>query len=185
MTERENQKRLDRLAMTYLSAVDAGDFDAIDALWAEAAGDAALADMLHRLNAHLAAEQDAGQQTAVADQVVAAIAAHMPSAEVILPASRQLTVADVAEHLRRNPPRGLTADDLRINDELKKSEDPLPADLGVARVVAWGRRFGNAPEPYWRAFRAAALKLLMRQESAENYQMAARPAKPKPPEGTP
>lgn len=185
MTERENQKRLDRLAMTYLTAVDAGDFDAIDALWIEAVGDAALSDMLHRLNAHLAAEQDADQQAAVADQVVAAIAAHMPSAEVIRPASRPLTVADVAEHLRRNPPRGLTADDLRINDELKKSEEPLPADLGVARVVAWGRRFGNAPEPYWRAFRAAALKLLMRQESAENYQMAARPAKPKPPEGTP
>lgn len=185
MTERENQKRLDRIAMTYLSAVDAGDFDTIDALWAQAAGDAMLADMLHRLNAHVAAEQDAAQGAALASQLVSAIEAHLPSAEVIRPAGRPLTVADVAEHLRRNPPRGLTADDLRLNDELKKSAEPLPADLGVARVVAWGRRFGNAPEPYWRAFRAAALKLLMRQESAENYQMAARPAKPKPPEGTP
>lgn len=185
MTERENQQRLDRLAMAYLTAVDAGDFDAIDALWSEAAGDAALADMLHRLNAHVAAELATDQGVVIANQVVAAIETHLPSAEVIRPPARPPTVADVAEHLRRNPPRGLTADDLRINDELKGSDEPLPADLGVARVVAWGRRFGNAPEPYWRAFRAAALKLLMRQESAENYQMAARPAKPKPPEGTP
>jgi hypothetical protein len=185
MTERENQKRLDRLAMDYLTAVDAGDFDAIEALWDAAATDPALADMLHRLNAQLAADQDAGSTAAVAGRVVAAIEAHMPSAEVLRPAAGPVTVADVAEHLRRNPPRGLSADDLRLNDDLRKSDEPLPADLGVARVVAWGRRFGNAPEPYWRAFRAAALKLLMRQESAENYQVAARPAKPKPPGGAP
>ncbi len=185
MTDRENQKRLDRLAMNYLTAVNAADFDAIDVLWGAAAADSALADMLHRLNAHLAAEQEDAATDAVVGQVVAAITAHMPSAEVVRAAAAPVTVADVAEHLRRNPPRGLTADDLRFNDDLRRSAEPLPTDMGLSRIVAWGRRFGNAPEPYWRAFRECALLLKMRQESADNYQMAARPAKPKPPEGTP
>jgi hypothetical protein len=110
----------------------------------------------------------------------------MPSAEVLRPVPPPLTTATVAEYLRKNPPRGLTSDDLRLNDSLLKSAEALPTELGVAQVVAWGRRFGNAPESYWKAFRAAALKLLMQVESAENYQMAARPVgKPKPTEGTP
>jgi hypothetical protein len=183
MTDRENQRRLDRLAMQYLTSVEDGDFDRVEALWAEAEALPDLAAMLHGLNAEIAADRGSGARAAVADRIVDAIGRHMPSAEILRPDRPPLTAATVAEALRKNPPRGLTADDLRLNDALLRSGEALPAELGVGQVVAWGRRFGNAPEAYWRAFRAAALKLVMRVESAENHQMAARPTKPKPAEG--
>lgn len=179
MTNRENQKRLDKLAMRYLTAIDAGDFDTLTELWARADDDPDLCEMLHGLNATLAEED----KRAAGDAVVAAIEQHMPSAEIVKPAEGPLTVADVADHLRRNPPPGLTIDELALNDDLRRSTEVIPNDLGITRVVEWGRRFGAAPEAYWRAFRQAALKLRMRRESAETYQMAARSTKPKPPEG--
>jgi hypothetical protein len=186
MTDRENQKRLDRLAMEYLTAVEGADFVAIETFWADAERDNELAEMLHGLNAELAADQEFETQAAISDRIVDTIEKHMPSAEVIRLPAGPLTVADVAEHIRKNPPHGLTVDDLRLNDVLRALADAVPAELGVPQVVAWGRRFGTAPEAYWKAFRAVALKLRMQRESAENYQMAARPgAKPKPPEGNP
>ena len=89
----------------------------------------------------------------------------------------------MANHIRKNPPPGLTIDELALNDTLLRSAETVPQELGISQVVHWGRRLGSAPEAYWRAFRQAALKLRMRRESAETYQMAARPTKPKPPEG--
>ena len=62
MTNRENQQRLDRLALQYLAAVETEDFDTIDALWRQAADDADLDAMLHGLNAELEAEQDGATQ---------------------------------------------------------------------------------------------------------------------------
>ncbi|MBA4190606.1 MAG: hypothetical protein C0467_21685 [Planctomycetaceae bacterium] len=185
MTNRENQKRLDRLAMEYLTAAEFSDFDTIEAFWTKADSDPELQEMLHALNAELAVDQDRNEQNAIGEQIIGAIEKHMPSAEVLRPEPTPLTVATVAEYLRKNPPRGLTVDELRLNDVLRGMMESLPTDLGVPQVVAWGRRFGKAPESYWKAFRAAALKLLAQVESAENYQMAARPGKPKPTEGTP
>lgn len=179
MTNRENQKRLDKLAMRYLTAIDAGDFDTLSDLWARASDDPDLGEMLHGLNATLAEED----RQAAGDAVVAAIEQHMPSAEIIKPADGPLTVAEVADHIRKNPPPGLTIDELALNDELRRSAETVPGDLGLTRVVEWGMRFGTAPEAYWRAFRQAALKLRMRRESGASYQMAARSTKPKPPEG--
>lgn len=180
MTDRENQKRLDKLAMRYLAAIDAGDFGTLDDLWARAADDPDLCEMLHGLNATLAE----GDRQAAGDAVVAAVRQHLPSAEIVEPAGGPLTVAEVADHLRRHPPPGLTADDLKLNDVLRAAAQDVPTELGISQVVAWGRRFGTAPEAYWRAFREAALDLWMQRTSADNYQMAARPDRPKP-GGTP
>jgi hypothetical protein len=185
MTDRENQHRLDELALRYLAAVETEDFDTIGALWEQAADDPDLDAMMDGLNAELVAEQERQEQAAVAAAVVEQIERHMPSAEVIRPATGPLTVAEVAEYIRRHPPAGLTADDLRLNDVLRGVAEAVPVDLGVRQVVAWGRRFGTAPEAYWRAFRQAALTLRLRRESAENYQMAARPTRPKPTGGNP
>jgi len=179
MTNRENQKRLDKLAMRYLAAIDAGDFDTLADLWVRASDDPDLCELLHGLNATLAEEDS----QAAGDAVVARIEQHMRSAEIIKPTEGPLTVAEVADHLRKHPPPGLTIDELALNDALRRAAEVVPGDLGLSRVVEWGTRFGTAPEAYWRAFRQAALKLRMRQESAASYQMAARPTKPKPPEG--
>jgi hypothetical protein len=181
MTNREDQHRLDRLALQYLAAVEAEDFDAIDALLEQAADDAELDAMLHGLNAELVAEQEARDHAAVTSALLDTIEKHMPSAEVIRPAIGPLTVAEVAEHVRRHPPAGLTADDLRINDVLRKALAEVPPELGISQVVRWGSQFGPAPEAYWRAFREAALDLLMGRTSETNYQLAARPKRPKRP----
>jgi hypothetical protein len=181
MTDRDNQLRLDRLALQYLAALDAQDFDTVEAFWGQAADDDQLAEMLHGLHAELGAEQDARERDALDAAVVASIEEHLPSAEVIRPAAGPLTAAEVAEHIRRHPPAGLTTDDLRLNDVLRQVAAEVPETLGLRQVVRWGSRFGPAPEAYWRAFREAALELQMRRSSAEHYRLAARPQRPKRP----
>ncbi len=181
MTDRENHHRLDELALRYLAAVETEDFDTIGALWEQAADDPDLDAMLHGLNAELAAEQERQEQDSLAAAVVEQVERHMPSAEVMRPTTGPLTVAEVAEYIRRHPPAGLTVDDLRLNDVLRKATDPVPEALGISQVIRWGTRFGTAPEAYWRAFREAALDLWMQRSSAEHYQMAARPQRPKRP----
>jgi hypothetical protein len=183
MTDRENQLRLDALALRYLQAVESGDFDTIDALWEQAADDSDLDAMLHDLNAEWVADQDALENDPVAAAVVDQIEKHMPSAELIRAACGPLTVAEVAEQIRRHPPAGLTMDDVKLNDVLLGVAEEVPTELGISQVINWGRRFGWAPEAYWRAFRQAALKLRMRRESEAELRMAARPSKPKPEEG--
>jgi hypothetical protein len=184
MTNRENQQRLDRLALQYLAAVETEDFDTIDALWKQADEDAELDAMLYGLNAELVAEQDAQEHAAIASAVLHNVEQHMPSAEIVRPATGPLTVAEVAEHIRRHPPAGLTTDDLKLNDVLRKATEAVPAELGISQVIRWGTRFGSAPEAYWRAFREVALDLWMERTSAANYQLAARPQRPKRPGDT-
>ncbi|MFN4261707.1 MAG: hypothetical protein ACK4RK_20695 [Gemmataceae bacterium] len=184
MTDRENQHRLDRLALQYLVAVEMEDFDTIDSLWRQAGDDADLDAMLHGLNAELVAEQDAQKQAAIASAVLDSVERHMPSAEIVRPTTGPLTVAEVAEHIRRHPPAGLTTDDLRLNDVLRKAREEVPSELGISQVIRWGTRFGFAPEAYWRAFREVALDLWMERTSAANYQLAARPQRPKRPGDT-
>jgi hypothetical protein len=178
MTDRENQRRLDRLALQYLAAVEAENFDVIDALWEQAADDDELGEMLHGLNAELVAEQDAGERIAVDAVVIEAIEQTMPSAEVVRPTTEPVTVAEVAERIRRRPPAGLTADDLKLNDALRQVSEPVPTELGISRVIRWGEQFGDAPDAYWKAFRQAALDLCMERVSAADYRMAARPKRP-------
>jgi hypothetical protein len=184
MTNRGNQHRLDRLALQYLAAVETEDFDTIDALWRQAADDADLDAMLHGLNAELVAERDAQEQAAIGSAVLESVERHMPSAEIVRTATGPLTVAEVAEHIRRHPPAGLTTDDLRLNDVLRKETEEVPAELGISQVIRWGTRFGSAPEAYWRSFREVALDLWMERTSAANYQLAARPQRPKRPGDT-
>jgi hypothetical protein len=183
MTDRENQRRLDDLALRYLAALETEDFDAIGALWEQAADDSDLDVMLHGLNAEIVAEQEREEQ-AVTRAVTDQIERHMPSAEVIRPVVGPLTVAEVAECIRRHPPAGLTTDDLQLNDVLRRRTEVVPVELGLSQVLRWGTSFGSAPEAYWRAFRQTALKLRMRGANEAEYRMAARPTKPRPPEGS-
>ena len=180
MTHRENQHRLDRLAMQYLAALEAEDFDAIDALWEQATGDAELDAMLHGLNAELMPEEERQESEAIASAVLGAIEAHMPSARLARRAG-PVTVAEIAECICRHPPAGLTADDLAFNDMLRKASEVVPKQLGISQVIGWGAQFGDAPEAYWRAFREAALDLWMEREPTTNYRLAARPQRRKKP----
>jgi hypothetical protein len=177
MTNRENQRRLDKIAPKYLDALAAEDFDAIAALWEQAAQDADLEAMLHALNAEFVAEMDRALDAAVIEQ----IEKHLPSAAVVAPANGPLRVAEVAEHLRRHPPAGLSIDDLTLNDLLRTIDEEVPLKLGISQVIAWGGRYGTAPEAYWQAFREAALTLRMQRDAEAPFRMAARSTKPMPP----
>ena len=179
MTEREIQLRLDRLALQYLAAIDGDDFKTVEALWAQAADDPDLDEMLHGLNAELAEEQESRDRESVTTALLEGIERHMPSAEIIRSPAGQLSAAEVADHIRRHPPAGLTLDDLKLNDALRRATEVVPTELGITQVTRWGTRFGSAPQAYWRAFREAALDLWMERTSAENYRMAARPKRPK------
>jgi hypothetical protein len=178
MTNRENQLRLDLISMQYLAAVDGSDFETLEALWLEAQDDPDLSEMLHELNAEIVTEQDASRAAITKTEIDALFDKYMPSAEVIRPEPGPLTVAQVAGYLRKHPSVGMTADDLAVNERLCTSSSLVPLDLGMQAVASWGRQFGLVPESYWKAFRQVALLLRMRRESAENYQMAARPTKP-------
>src|SRR5260370_39627768 len=110
MTNRENQHRLDRLAMTYLAAIDREDFDTIDALWSQAEDDAELAKMLHGLNDELATEHDESENARIDRAVIEMLEKHIPSGEEVRPATGVLSVSDAPDHLRKNLPPGLSAE---------------------------------------------------------------------------
>ncbi len=181
MTDRD----IDRLAAAYLDALDRGDLDALDRIWELAAADPGLEQALQELHAALDAEdrRDAGQRVAAA--VAAAVEQHLPSAEVLRPAGGPVTAADVADELFRHTPGRLPAEAHALNEKVRSARVPLPDDLGLSRLAAWGEaQFGAAPAEYWKAFRQAAIKLELRRAAEAEYHLAARTGQPRP-EGRP
>lgn len=185
MTDRERQRQIDLLAIRFAEALEAGDFATVDRLWTTSAADPELEAVFHETAAELAQTYEADTQAHLELAVTEAIEQHMPSAELVRPAAGPLTVADVAEFIRRHPPAGLTTDEIAMNELLRRDAQLVPAELGLSQVLEWGRQFGSLPETYWRAFRQTALKLRMRRESEVDYQIAARQGTRKRPEAKP
>ena len=183
MTPNPERLRLARLAARYLEALEADDFVTQAKLWKLAESEPAVTAAFRQVHADLAEEQAKAESAAAGGAIAAMVGQHLPSAEIVTAAVGPVTVADVATELFRHPPGQLSAAAHSLNEKLRLSQDPLPADLGLSKLVAWAEaRFGTAPAEYWRAFRQAAIKLELRRASAEEYQLAARTA-PKRPEG--
>lgn len=177
----DQRLRLDLAAARYLEALERGDFDAMAQVWQLARAEPELADVLRDVHAVLVEEQDRRDATAAASAVTEAVAAHLPSAEVVRPATGAVTVGDVAVELFRHTPDRLPAAAHALNELLRGSQDPLPADLGLSKLVTWAEaKFGTAPAEYWRAFRQAALRLELRRAAEAEYQLAARSVSPRP-----
>ncbi len=183
MIDRDRQRELDRLTALFLAALDSGDLDSAEKLWNEAAADHEVAEAFTEAAAELVGEATAAARSQADGIVEAVIRKAIPSVETIRLPCGPLTVGDVAEHLRRSGVPGLTAADFAVNDVLARCTDSLPEQLGLSAVIAWGARFGSAPKIFWKAFREAALELRLRRESAGDYQLAARPQRPKRPGG--
>jgi hypothetical protein len=178
MTPNDRRLRLDLAAARYLEAIERDDFDAIAALWADAATDAELAVALREVHAGLVEEQKWAADTTAT--VAVAVEQHLPSATIIRPQAGPFTVADVADSLFRHPPDRLSAPAHEMNERLRTARDLLPADLALSKLSAWAEAlYGPAPAEYWQAFRQAALKLELRRSADAEYHLAARPA-PKP-----
>ena len=173
--------RRELLAARYLRAVESDDFDLQGSLWQLAEAEPELADLFQQVHDDLIAEQDAAETANVRAGIVDAVEKHLPSATVVRDPSGPVTFADVADELFRNPPIGLSNDAFRLNDELRSSGEPLPAELGLTALIAFAEaKFGAAPREYWRAFKLAALEVRMRANSrTAEYQLAAR-REPKP-----
>lgn len=172
--------RVSIAAARYLEALERDDQATLDALWARAAADPDLLAAFRDIHAGLVEEQAARDAAALGTVVSAAVERHLPSAEVVRPATGPVTVGDVAEELFRHTPDRLPAAAHALNERLRAAADPLPADLGLSKLTAWAEaKFGAAPPDYWAAFRQAALKLELRSAAEAEYQLAARAA-PKP-----
>jgi hypothetical protein len=184
MNPTDRRLRLDLAAARYLDALERDDFAAMEAVWQLAAADPELDAALREVHAGLIEEQSTVAAAAARAALTAAVETHLPSAEVVRPAAGPVTVADVADDLFRHTPDRLPAEAHLLNQRLRASREPLPTDLGLAKLTAWAEaRFGPAPAEYWRAFRQAAVKLELRRAAEAEYQLAARPA-PKPEDRT-
>src|SRR5262245_52375464 len=121
MTDRDRQRQLDLLAIQFVDALEAGDFETIDRLWTNSAMDPELEAVFMETAAELARTYDAEIQARGEATIAEAVERHLPSAELIRPVAGPFTVAEVAEFIRRHPPAGLTTDEIAMNEELRQS----------------------------------------------------------------
>ncbi len=182
MNPTDPRPRLDLAAARYLDALERDDFDTAAAFWQLALTDPELGAAFREVHAGLMEERAREATVAAEAALTAAVAAHLPSAEVVRPPSAVVTAADVANELFRHPPARLPGEAHLLNEKLRGSVEPLPPDLGLPQLTAWAEaRFGPAPPEYWKAFRQAAVKLELRRAAEAEYQLAARRA-PRPEE---
>jgi L-lactate utilization protein LutC len=172
-----NNVRLDILIARYLDALEREDFDVTATIWQQASLEPDLETALNELNSGLLEEQDRDELAAATDQVAAAAERYLPSAKVIAPIRKAVTVADVVNELLQQTPSQLTTVAQHMTEQLRAKPVPLPEDLGLSKLVAWAEAlFGSAPVEYWKAFRQVALKLELRRSAEVEYQLAARQA---------
>lgn len=171
----------ERVGVRYLDALDAGDLDAIAALWDEAASDPALEALLRELGEGLDAEEGLGADFAAdAARVLALAQEHMPSAFPIEEPAGPLAVADVARRLEAEPEfRRLGPADRAVHARFLADASPVPDDLGQPEVDRWMQALGASASPtYRRAFRKVALLMEMARCQREGRLAAARRAEP-------
>jgi hypothetical protein len=173
--------RWDEVGLRLLDALDAGDLDAVAALWERAAADPELEGVLGELTDGLAVQEgpEAGWQ-ADARRVEALLRRTMPSA---FPAAEPgpLTVGDVAARVQADGALAgrLSAADREANARLLADRTPLPDDLGLPHFERWRAALGVEAGPhYWRAFRQAAVLLAMGRCQRAGELAAARQASP-------
>ena len=171
--------RLDRAALAYVAAADAGDVDAMADLWAAAETDAELERVLCELNEGLLIE-DGDARPAGDDRlaVLALIDRHFPARADPAPAPRPPTVGHVAARIAGDAAAlaRLSAADRATNEALLRSRLLLPDELGGRELLRLGDALGvTADLAYWRAFQEAAVLMHMASHRTSG-RAAARPA---------
>lgn len=181
MRSRDDRFWAERMALRYLDALDAGNLDAIAALWERAADEPDLARLLDEMN--LALEDEAGADddfAADAVQVVELARRHLPSAFPTPQPQVPLVAADVARRLEAEPEfRRLDPADRVAHAQLLGDATPLPEALGRTALTKWFRDLNVIAGPqYIKAFRNAVVLMDMARAQAEVRLAAARPADP-------
>ena len=175
MTPADRELWVDSVTARYLDALDREDFDAQLQLWEIAGRHPDVEQAFHDLHESVIESE----VVTTADTVAAAVAEHLPSAGVIAAETEPVTARMVADELFRHTPDRLPAAAHALNETLRASDEPVPADLGTFPLQEWfAARFGGAPDEYRRAFREAAMKVRIRANAEAEFQIAARRTKP-------
>lgn len=176
----DDRLRIDLAAAAYLDALVRDDEETQARLWSEAAADPGLLAAFQEVHTGLLEENETADHVATGAAIAQATEAHLSSAEVVRSSAGPVTVGDVADELFRHAPDRLPPAAHTLNEALRSSSEPLPADLGLSKLTAWAEaQFGLGAAGYWAAFRSAALKLELRQAAAAEFALAARAA-PRP-----
>jgi hypothetical protein len=171
----------ERMAVRYLDALDAGDLDAVVALWELAATDPELIALLHELDEGLQAEGGTGTDFVTdAARVLELAREHLPSAFPPDDPPGPLTAADVARRLEAEAEfRRLGPSDRAVHARLLAEAAQVPEDLGQPPLDRWMEGLGIVASPtYRRAFRKVALLMDMARCQQEGRLAAARRATP-------
>jgi hypothetical protein len=189
MTDREHSADWADIALRYLDALDAGDVDALAALWQQAETDPQLEQMLGELTDGLAIEEGPSPAWEIdAERVRGLLREHLPSGFRDEADPPPLTVGDVAARLQADSSLGarLTAPDRAANGRLLADTTPVPEQLGLPHFEKWRTTLGvTASAAYWRAFRQAAVLLGMGRCQRAGELAAARRAGQSPKGGRP
>ena len=174
-------------AQAYLDALDAGDLDAVAALWAGAETDPELERVLCELSEDLDAEQEPSPGWRADARVVEELLRRcVPSATPAGPAEpRPLAAGDVAARIAGDDEflSRLDADGRQANTRLLADRTPLPPQLGIRQLEQWAAGLPVQAGPgFWRVFRHVAVLLAMGRGHRASALLAARsPDAPRPP----
>lgn len=181
MSRHEDRHWRERESLRYLDALDAGDLDAVAAIWGEAAADPELEALLRDLDDGLYSEEGPGTDFRVdAARIVNIARQCFPAAFPGEGPAGPLTAAEVARRLEAEPEfRHLDAGDRLAHARLLAEAASVPDHLGQPGLDHWLARLGvTAGLNYRRAFRKAAVLMTMARGQREGRLAAARRAKP-------
>jgi len=181
MTAHTDRFWRERVAVCYLDALDAGDLDAIAALWEQATDDPQLESLLRELDEGLDIEEGPGADFASDTARVLELARrHLPSAFPPAEPAGPLIVADVARRLEAEPEfRRFDTGDRVAHGRLLANVSPVPDVPSQSQFDRWLQDLGIvASSSYRRAFRKVALLLDMARGQQVVRLAAAREAAP-------
>jgi hypothetical protein len=169
------------VAVHYFDALDAGNFDALGALWERAETEPELEALLRELDEGLASEKGLDADFATdAARVLELARGYIPSAFPVDEPPAPLTAAEVARRLEAEPEfRRLDSADRAAHARLLAESAAIPEATGQSRIDEWLRALGVDVGPtYRRAFRKVAVLLEMARCQQEGRLAAARRANP-------
>jgi hypothetical protein len=165
MTKQEHSAVWAATALRYLDALDGGDVATLAELWEQAVGNPQLEQVLNELTDGIAVEEGLDPAwKADAERIRGLLREHLPSAFPVEAELPPLTVGDVAARLQADNAlrTRFHAADRAANSRLLIDKTPLPEELGLPHFEKWRTTLGiNASAHFWRAFRQAAVLLVM------------------------
>ncbi|WP_020471381.1 hypothetical protein [Zavarzinella formosa] len=167
----------EQAAMRYLDALEAGDIDAVEAIWAQAAVSPELEQLLCDVSDGLADELGLNRDwKGDVRWLKDLVHRHFPPDQE---EPAVLTAGSVAARLQGDIAllEGFSTSDREANSVLLANTSPVPAALGARVLEGWVSELGTSASPrYWKEFRKVAVLLAMGRTQRVGELSAARKA---------